>query len=126
MYEANHRRKNMTDHNDVYSQLSARLGAPGSLRFVKVLEAMVTPDEAGLILELKTPMTARELAAKLKTGEKEIQAKLEAMKEKGLIMSVEKGYLSHMNIVMFHHMAHSLIPEERKSAGLRFVGRFLL
>jgi Pyruvate/2-oxoacid:ferredoxin oxidoreductase delta subunit len=106
----------MTDQKDGYSQLSAWLGAPGSKRFVKVLEAMVTPDELVLILELKNPATPQELAARLKTDEKLLKAKLEAMSEKGIIVAMGPGYISHKNIVMFHHMSHAVIPEDKKPA----------
>jgi hypothetical protein len=99
---------------EVYTLLSERLGAKGSQRFVKVLEAMVTPEEARLILEIPKPAKAAELAARLKKDEKALQSQLEAMKEKGIINAGEQGFVSHRNIVMFHHMAHSLIPEDLK------------
>jgi len=104
----------MTSENSVYDQLSERLGAKGSKRFVKVLEAMVTPEEAQLILELRTPAKSSDLAARLKMDEKSLQAKLVAMNEKGIVNKVDQGFVSHRNIVMFHHMAHSLIPENLK------------
>jgi hypothetical protein len=100
--------------NNVYVKLSERLGAPGSRRFVKVLEAMVTPDEAELFLELPKPATCEELAGRLKIDQKSLGAKLEAMHEKGIVNKVDQGYVSHRNIVMFHHMAHSIIPEDQK------------
>ncbi len=106
----------MTSENNVYDQLSERLGAKGSKRFVKVLEAMVTPEEARLLLELRTPTKSAELAARLKVDEKSLQAKLVAMNEKGIVNKVDQGFVSHRNIVMFHHMAHSLIPENLKPA----------
>jgi hypothetical protein len=108
------RRIAMPNVKDVYMNLSERLGAPGSKRFVKVLEAMVTPEEGELLLELPKPATCEELAGRLKTDEKSLRAKLETMKEKGIVNSVEQGYVSHRNIVMFHHMAHSVIPEDQK------------
>jgi predicted DNA-binding transcriptional regulator len=104
----------MASEQDVYDKLSERLGAPGSKRFVKVLEAMVTPEEAGVILELQKPATVQELAVRLKVDEKTLHTKLDAMKEKGIINVVEQGYVGHRNVVMFHHMAHSVIPEELK------------
>jgi hypothetical protein len=104
----------MAGDNNVYLNLSERLGAPGSQRFVKVLEAMVTPEEAGLLLELPKPATCEELAGKLKTDVKSLRMKLVAMQEKGIVNLVEQGYVSHRNIVMFHHMAHSIIPEDLK------------
>jgi hypothetical protein len=104
----------MTEDKDVYNRLAERLGAPGSRRFVKVLEAMVTPDEGKLLLELQKPTTCGELAKRLKTDEKSLKAKLEDMKEKGLVNSIEQGYAAPPNIVMFHHSAHSLIPDDLK------------
>ena len=104
----------MVTANELYSQYSERLGARGSQRFAKVLEAMVTPEEARLLMELQKPAKCEELAGRLKTGEDALRAKLESMKEKGILNKVEQGYVSHRNIVMFHHSAHSLIPEELK------------
>ncbi len=98
----------------VYELLSERLGAPGSKRFVKVLQAMVTPKEADLLVALEKPATAEELAGRLKVDPKEMKKTLEAMKDKGIVNRVEQGFVSHRNIVMFHHMAHSLIPEDLK------------
>jgi len=106
----------MTDANSTYELISEKMGAPGSQRFVKVLKSMLTPEEAKLILELQQPVTARELAARLKTDEADLGKKLEAMLEKGIIFKGEQGYLAHRNIVMFHHMAHSLIPDDQKPA----------
>jgi hypothetical protein len=100
--------------NEVYSKLAAQLGVPGAKRFIKVLEAMVTPEEAQLLLELPKPATVEELAARLKTGEASLRTKLEDMKERGLLNLVDQGYVSHRNVVMFHHSAHSLIPENLK------------
>jgi len=104
----------MAEENDLYSKLAERLGAPGARRFFKVLEAMVTPEEARLLLELPKPTTCQELARRLKTDENILLANLEKMKEKGLVNLVEQGYVSHRNVVMFHHAAHSLVPENLK------------
>jgi hypothetical protein len=104
----------LANEKEVYSLLSERLGAPGSKRFVKVLEAMVTPEEARLLLELPKPTKTEELSARLKADEKSLRATLEGMREKGILNMVEQGYISHRNIVMFHHSAHSIIPEELK------------
>jgi hypothetical protein len=106
----------MNAPSEVYPKLSERLGAPGSQRFVKVLEAMVTPDEAELLLELQKPTSCADLAASLKTDQKTLQAQLDAMKEKGIVNTSDQGYVGHRNIVMFHHMAHSVIPEPLKPA----------
>ncbi len=104
----------MAVDSEIYSKLSERLGAPGSQRFVKVLKSMVTPEEAQLLLELQKPTTLEELAGKLKTDPQALRKRLEAMREKGIVNSVEGKYVSHGNIVMFHHMAHALIPENLK------------
>ena len=106
----------MTGKSDVYLRLSERLGAPGSQRFARVLEAMVTPEEGELLLELPQPATVEELAGRLSCDAESLREKLAAMKEKGIVNVVEKGYVSHRNIVMFHHMAHSVIPEDQKPA----------
>src|SRR3972149_1041129 len=109
----------MTTANEVYVKVSERLGAPNSTRFVRVLEAMMTPEEGHLLLELAKPLTCPQLAEKLGVAEASLQAKLDDMTAKCLIRAVAdnagtKRYMAPPNIVMFHHQAHSMLPEEVK------------
>jgi hypothetical protein len=48
--------------DSVYKELSDKLGVWESERFLKILDAMLTPDEAGICLELFEPATCPELA----------------------------------------------------------------
>jgi hypothetical protein len=52
----------MSSSNNIFDKLSVMVGAPGSRRFARVLEAMMTPDEALILLELKEWTTAEQLA----------------------------------------------------------------
>lgn len=107
-------RKEMANENDVYSKLAERLGAPGSARFAKILEAMVTPEQGILLLELPTPTTCEGLAKKLNVGEKSLRAKLEGMVDLGLLRSEKEGYAAQANLVLFHHRALFAVPEALK------------
>ncbi len=71
----------MPNKNDVFDQLAERLGAPGSKRFARILKAMMTSEEAQILLEVPTPMTAKEIAKKLKIDEKSLQPKLDDMEQ---------------------------------------------
>ena len=55
--------------NTIYAELAAKLGVPGSGRFIRILEASFTPEEAGICRELFNPVTCPELAARLGIGD---------------------------------------------------------
>ncbi|MBN1191832.1 MAG: 4Fe-4S binding protein [Dehalococcoidales bacterium] len=102
----------MTEQTDVYARLGEMVGAPGSERFVRILEAMVTPDEARLMLEMPEMIDCGQIAEKLKMAPEELQAKLDDMAERGLIMKRKTGYAAPRSIVFFHHGAIGYIKEE--------------
>jgi hypothetical protein len=52
----------MTKQNDAFYKLAEKWHAPGSEMFVGILDAMITPEEGEIALELWTPMTCEELA----------------------------------------------------------------
>jgi NAD-dependent dihydropyrimidine dehydrogenase PreA subunit len=102
----------MTEHTELYTKLGELIGAPGSIRFVRILEAMVTPAEARLMLNMPEMIDCAQLAEKLKTDSKALQATLDDMADRGLIMKSKTGYSSPRNIVFFHHAAIGYIKEE--------------
>jgi electron transport complex protein RnfB len=105
----------MAKENDIFDELSESLGAPGSKYFPRILKAMMSPEEARILLLAPAPTTAKELAAKLKTDEKTLQPKLDDMTQRQVIRKAGPGYVSPGNIVMFHHGAIGWIREDLKA-----------
>jgi ferredoxin len=101
--------------NDVFDKVAAIVGAPGSKRFARILEAMMTAEEAEYLLELKTPQTAAQLAGRLKLDEKTLQTKLDNMADRLIIRRAKDGFVVPPNVVMFHHGAIGWIKEEDKA-----------
>jgi Fe-S-cluster-containing hydrogenase component 2/DNA-binding Lrp family transcriptional regulator len=65
---------------------------PDSHSFRKSLEALLTPEDAELLLEMRTPITASELAAKLNVDEKTLTQRLETFVKRGLIFKGKTQY----------------------------------
>ena len=104
----------MTDGNSAYDKLAERMGAPGSVRFARILEAMMTPDEADILVDVSSPMTLAEIAEKTNIDEKSLKAKLDDMEERQVIRKMGDRYYSPNNIVMFHHGAIGWMREDLK------------
>ncbi len=104
----------MSNIDAVYSRLSELIGVPSSQRFIKILKAMVTPEEAQLMIEMPGPTTCEQLSQKLNTDPKKIQAILDDLGNRGLIGVTKAGYAAHRNLVAFHHSSIGYIPEERR------------
>ena len=105
----------MPTSKNVFDKLSDRLGAPGSKRFARVLKAMMTSEEAQILLEAPQPTTAQELAKKLKTDEKSLQPKLKDMERRQIIRKFNDAYIAPANIVAFHHGAIGWLREDLKA-----------
>ena len=69
---------------DSYSELAMKLGAPVSRRFLALLEATMTSDEARLCCELFVPATAPELASRLSLDDKIVAKMLESLVNRGI------------------------------------------
>ncbi|MBN1188855.1 MAG: 4Fe-4S binding protein [Dehalococcoidales bacterium] len=89
--------------NDVYSDLAKKLGAPVSRRFLAILNAMFTPEEAGICLELFYPATCHDLAGKLGVDEQHLASKLENLVDRGLITRGKTMFAFHTTLLGFHH-----------------------
>jgi len=87
----------------VYKELSDRLGVWESERFLKILKAMLTPDEARICLELFEPATCRELSGRLGITEKEISPQLDVLVDKGMLTRGLTQYAFHTTLLAFHH-----------------------
>src|SRR5271169_2744699 len=95
-------------HN--YTKLAARFNAADSSSFIKILEAMYTPEEAEFALEI--PATDQQLAIRFNIEPKILHDTLEGMVKRGLILWGKDGYVTHKNITSFHHAALVLVPQD--------------
>jgi hypothetical protein len=91
------------------------MGATGSRRFAKILEAMMTVEEAHILVETSTFMTAQQIADKLKTEVKSLQPRLDDMEKRQVIRKSPQGYITPANIVAFHHGAIGWMREDLKA-----------
>ncbi len=75
----------MAPKNKDYLKIAEMWTFGESENFYKMLETLMTPEEAALLLECTTPITVPDLAKKLKTDEKSLAAKLDSLFKRGLI-----------------------------------------
>jgi len=87
----------------VYTDLAKKIKAPTSRRFLAILEAMYTPEEARLCLELYLPATAKELAERLGMDEKKIEKTLQKLVDEGSLTRGKTQYAFHTTLLGFHH-----------------------
>ncbi|NLT64983.1 MAG: 4Fe-4S binding protein [Acidobacteria bacterium] len=87
----------------IYKELSDKLGVWESERFLKILAAMLSPEEARICLELFAPATCPELAARLNIDEKELSGKLDVLVDKGMLTRGLTQYGFHTTLLAFHH-----------------------
>ncbi len=101
----------MTDPTKIFSQLAESYGAPNSKRFINILEAMITPEESGLLLDLGTWITGEDLAKKLNIDEKELNDKLAGLIKKRIVRTGKLGYAMPPNIMGLCHGTVNLSPK---------------
>ena len=75
---------------DAYKTVATNLGYPESKHLRKLLEIMMTPEEAELAARLPAP--AEELAKELNLDEEQVNNTLQDMYQKGLIFPCPEGY----------------------------------
>ncbi len=92
----------MNDAN-VYADLAARLGVPNSERFIKILDASFTPDEARICRELFVPATCQELSARLNIPERDVSRMLNDLIDKGALTRGLTQYAFHTTLLAYHH-----------------------
>jgi NAD-dependent dihydropyrimidine dehydrogenase PreA subunit len=78
--------------NEAYQKIAEMWTFPKSDSFKKMLAAMMTADEAALLLACKEPLTVPELAAKLKVDEKSLAVRLDSLFKRGLIFKGPTQY----------------------------------
>jgi ferredoxin len=82
----------MAKERDVYQEIANMWTFPESKSFRKMLEAIITQEEAELLMEMTTPVTVPELAKKLKVDEKSLAARLDNFFKRGLIARGQTQY----------------------------------
>lgn len=85
---------------DAYQPLAERMNYPDSEHFRRVLEALMSPQEAEIVALL--PTSTRELATKLGLTMETVEQKLEELYQRGVIISTPKGYFFARNPIRLH------------------------
>jgi Pyruvate/2-oxoacid:ferredoxin oxidoreductase delta subunit len=88
---------------EVYNDIIKKWGSKPSQRLVKILEAMFTPDEGKVLLELYAPATCQEVAERLKVDEKGLYRTLEDLVARGFLTKGLTQYAFHASLLAFHH-----------------------
>lgn len=88
----------MAKYNDAYQTIAEMFTFPESENFRKMLQAMMTEEEAELLLECRQPITVPELAARLKTDEKTLADKMDQFVRRGLIFKGKTQYHFRMGL----------------------------
>jgi len=89
--------------NNAYIELADKLGVPNSERFLKILDAMFTPEEVDICRELFAPATCHELAGRLDIDEKDLSRKLDSLVDRGMLTRGKTQYAFHTSLLAFHH-----------------------
>jgi predicted transcriptional regulator len=103
----------MTQQNDGYQKIAEMWGFPESESFKKMLEALMTPEDATLLLECTTPVTVAELAKKLNVDEKSLAEKLDSLFKRGLIFKGKTQYQFRRG--RHFGFAGTLLPKDSES-----------
>jgi hypothetical protein len=82
----------MANTNDAYQTIAEMWTFPNSASFRKMLEAMMSLENAELLVQCREPATLAELAKRLKTDEKSLSAKLDNLYKRGLLFKGQTQY----------------------------------
>jgi len=82
----------MVDQNDAYQKIAEMWTFPESKSFRKMLEALMTREDAELLLEATTPVTPAQLAERLNVDEESLAARLDNLAKRGLIFRGKTEY----------------------------------
>ena len=91
------------NENNEYTELAAKLGIPNSERFLRILDAMFTLEEAHICRELSVPATCQELAGMLNLDEENLSTKLDNLVDRGILTRGKTQYAFHTTLLGFHH-----------------------
>jgi ferredoxin len=98
----------MVEQDDSFLKLAEKYGVPGSDLFIKVLDAMVTPEEAEILVELWKPATFQELAGKLKINDNHLRNRLNVLTKKGVITLRNDIYATQTTLINLCHSTVNL------------------
>ena len=107
----------MASKDDAYQKIAEMWTFPESESFRKMLEAMMTLEDAELLLECREPVTVPELAVKLKTSEKSLFEKLDNLYKRGLIFKGTTQYQFRRGL----HFGFAGTPAATVSGDISFV-----
>jgi Pyruvate/2-oxoacid:ferredoxin oxidoreductase delta subunit len=93
---------------DSFKLLAEKYGVPDSKLFVEVLEAMVTPEEGEIMLELWKPSTLPELAGKLNVDENHLRNRLGVLAGKKVINLRNEVYSTQTTLINLCHSTVNL------------------
>lgn len=93
----------MAQQAEVFYKLAEHYGVPGSELFVKVLDAMVTPEEGEIMLAAFTPQTVEQLDGKLDIEENHLRNRLDVMVKKGVMFSRNGMYSTPGTLIPLCH-----------------------
>ncbi len=93
----------MANQADSYKVLAEKYGVPGSEMFTRVMEAMVTPEEAEILVETWKPSTLQEVAAKLKIDENHLRNRLAVLVNKRVLNLRNDAYSTQSNLINLCH-----------------------
>lgn len=96
-------KERIVNRENVYADLASKLGVPGSERFIRILEASFTTEEAIICRELFTPATCQELSARLGMAEKDVSRLLDNLVDKGALTRGMTQYAFHTSLLAYHH-----------------------
>ena len=89
---------------DVYVRIAGKVQMPNSRWIPMILKKIITPEEAGILLEM--PFSVSEFAQKYNLSLKESENKLEDLANKGVCIPLEKEgtlkYFCVSNIIQVH------------------------
>jgi formate hydrogenlyase subunit 6/NADH:ubiquinone oxidoreductase subunit I/DNA-binding Lrp family transcriptional regulator len=88
----------MAQVKDAYQTIAEMWTFPESHSFRKMLEALMTPEEAELLVEAREPVTVPELAERLKVDEKALSEKMDNLAKRGLIFRGKSQYHFKMGL----------------------------
>jgi len=89
--------------NKIYKELAEKMGAGKSDRFINIMEASFTPDEAAICRELFDPATAKELSKRLKMSEPKVIKMLDNLVDKGALTRGPTQFAFHKTVLAYHH-----------------------
>jgi ferredoxin len=88
---------------DCYKTLAERYGVPDSELFIKVLKAMIKPEEGEILLQLQNPATLPQLAENVSIDEASLQKRLDDLANRGLISPMNDKYAMPPHIMLLCH-----------------------